>query len=202
MTTDARALIRLTPDETAQLRHHIADHKVTCSYSCHLIEHLLTGYSEALDAVERVKMAARDQAGRDRALIGALENYIDQKPSRETLLDEAVQLRTELGELKLVIEQQDRDLTASRAINRHFEQERDSWGEAHKQRAAQTDKRIGELEGEMERMRSFIQLSASPSGKIFRDDLPELFRESDGNALYVDEARIRLLELGAPCTTK
>jgi hypothetical protein len=66
---------------------------------------------------------------------------------------EIVRLRTELGELKLVIEQQDRDLSrmrcdleASRAMNRHFEQERDSWGEAYKQRAAKTDKRVAELE--------------------------------------------------------
>lgn len=34
---------------------------------------------------ERVKAAARAQADHDRKLIGAPENYVDQKPTRETL---------------------------------------------------------------------------------------------------------------------
>jgi hypothetical protein len=154
MTADDRALI-------AKCRDVLAASSPDVWWFADRGPAMLEGYTAALDEVERLKRVARDQAARDRSLIGELENYVDQKPSRETLLADNTALRASLTEQAAVIEQQDRDL---------------------------------------ERMRSFIQLSASPSGKIFRDDMPDLFRESDGNALYIDEARIRLLELGAPCT--
>jgi len=44
-----------------------------------------------------IRAAAKDQAARDRELIGQLENYVDQKPIRETLLAEADQVRAILG---------------------------------------------------------------------------------------------------------
>jgi len=37
----ATAAVRLSDDEVKQLRHHIEDHKVTCGYSCSIIERLL-----------------------------------------------------------------------------------------------------------------------------------------------------------------
>jgi len=87
-----------------------------------------------------------------------------------------------LAEQALVIEQQERDLAASRAMNRHFEQERDSWGEAYKQRAAKTDKRIGELEG------ALAQVAA-------RGDILDYYKPE-----WAASLRKLLPSTGAPCT--
>jgi DNA anti-recombination protein RmuC len=164
MTTDARALIRLTADEAAQLRHHIADHRVTCSYSCHLIERLLTGYTAALDEVDRLRKFEPAVAQR----------FLD------------------LNAANAEINRLTADLAASRAINRHFEQERDSWGEAYKQRAAQTDKRIAELEAEVERIRSaVVKFLAAVNDSDMVD-----FRLG-----WIHDGLTGILE-GAPCTTK
>lgn len=37
----ATSAVRLTDDERKQLEHHIRDHRVTCSYSCSIIERLM-----------------------------------------------------------------------------------------------------------------------------------------------------------------
>ncbi len=95
MTTDARALIRLTPDESAQLRHHIADHKATCSYSCHLIERLLEGFTAALD---RIHFITEDSAVA-RANV-RLQDSIDITSNElEAALDEVDRLRGAISEL-------------------------------------------------------------------------------------------------------
>lgn len=76
-----------------------------------------------------------------------------QQCTAHPLRAELVTARTSIGEQALVIEQQDRDmdrvradLAAARDMNRHYEQERDAWPAAYKQRTAQTDARIAELE--------------------------------------------------------
>lgn len=60
----ASAAVRLTPEERAQLRHHIAAHKATHAYSCSLIGKLLDGVPDApptLSATDAIDLEqARD----------------------------------------------------------------------------------------------------------------------------------------------
>lgn len=51
----------------------------------------------AVSEIDRIRTAARAQAQHDRELIGLLENYVDQKPSREALLAEVERLQRELA---------------------------------------------------------------------------------------------------------
>lgn len=45
----------LTSDEIAQLEHHIADHRVTCSYSCSLIRRMLDESGRYTDLVSAIR---------------------------------------------------------------------------------------------------------------------------------------------------
>lgn len=160
MTTDPRALI-------AEWQRDLCES--TDDYSKLVQRHatLLDGYASALDEVDFLKGCLHSRAEHARLRAGSY--------NREHA--DNVTLRTSAGELKLVIEQQDRDmeqlkkfeaavaqgfldlgaanqqinrltceLTAARDMNRHYEQERDAWPAAYKQRAVQTDARIAELE--------------------------------------------------------
>jgi hypothetical protein len=103
-------------------------------------EALLEGYTAALDEVERLRRVMVDETAGSR------------QDEARRWLDELVTLRTSIGELKLVLEQQDRDLTAARDMNRHYEQERDAWPLAYRQRAQKTDKLIAVLEAALRKI--------------------------------------------------
>jgi hypothetical protein len=97
MTTDARALIAAAGERvgrTGVLRE-----------TPYLAE-LLTGYSAALDEVERLRMLT---VAADAAVSAYGE--IERRSGEEVL-----KLRVELGELKLLLEQQDRDLARLRHL--------------------------------------------------------------------------------------
>lgn len=101
---------------------------------------LIAGYTAALDEVERLRADHTETTNTYEERILELETA-------------SVTLRTSIGEQSLVIEQQDLDLkrltdnlAAAHDMNRHYEQERDSWPLAYRQRAAKTDARIKELE--------------------------------------------------------
>lgn len=68
--------------------------------------------------------------------------------------DTAVSWETKCDDARARVATLERDLAASRDTIRHFEQERDSWPLAYRQRAAQTDKRIAELEGALRDLRA------------------------------------------------
>jgi predicted nuclease with TOPRIM domain len=176
MTTDARALIeegrrQLAVLETSGLSRVRAE---AWDWLCKHHGELIEGYSAALDEMERLRTDLA--ASRQRA--GDVESELARVHADTSMVDEIGRLRTSLAEQAFQLDSAHRyanvlerdkaelctaneqlrsDLEASRAINRHYEQEHDSWGEAYKQRAAKTDARIKELEEEVDRMRKALQ---------------------------------------------
>jgi len=165
MTTDARALIAewVRQEESFDNPASTVEYGRAQNWIRTNLSTLLTGYSAALDEVDRHAEDVRIAAGECLVPVDEMppRSHLRRvvlanrcwRYERDEMNEQIATLRTELGEAKLVIEQQDRDLArlhadlaASRDMVRHYEQERDSWPLAYRQRAAQTDKRIAELE--------------------------------------------------------
>jgi len=118
---------------------------------------LLEGYASAMDEMDGWRRKAevalklfgetQTELVTARTALGELKLVIEQQDrDATTLYEQCDSWRTQAQQLAARITQQDAELESSRAMNRHYEQERDSWPEAYKQRAAQTDARIKELE--------------------------------------------------------
>jgi len=107
MTTDARALIERVRQRNASLK--FGDPRYSCVVGSDELLALLTGYSAALDEVDALRKTQERLVARISAT-DAPENIDATLASIEGARAQIVNLRTELGEAKLVIEQQDRDL--------------------------------------------------------------------------------------------
>lgn len=152
---------------------------------------LLEGYASALDELADLRNRVADvqrEAGMQALVIEQQDRDMEQLKKFEAAVAQGF---LDLGAANQQINRLTCDLAAARDMNRHYEQERDAWPLAYKQRAAQTDTRIGELEGEVERIRAgMTELRAKLSA-----------REDDDDIGYWRDDIDAILNGGVPCTT-